>query len=226
MKPMDIMAGFSNEAILEALGGSLGPLISALREGTIKGVVGIVGCNNPQYANPHDYGHVNLAKEMIERDILVLGTGCASAAMGKAGLLVPGDAEKAGKGLRKVCKDLSVPPVLHVGSCVDNSRILELCALLANELEVDISDLPVAAAAPEWYSEKALSIGTYAVASGIFTVLGVTPRITGSDNYTDLVLDGLDEIVGASFAVTPEPKEMADLIEKRIMSKREKLGLD
>ncbi|MHA1513238.1 MAG: anaerobic carbon-monoxide dehydrogenase catalytic subunit [Candidatus Hodarchaeales archaeon] len=226
VEPVEIMAGFSNEAILGALGGTPGPLLDVIKAGKIKGVVGIVGCNNPRYANPHDYGHVELAKEMIKRNILVLGTGCATSAFGKHGLLVPEAAEMAGEGLKEVCKSLGIPPVLHVGSCVDNSRILHLCGVLANALGVDISDLPVAAAAPEWYSEKAVAIGLYAVASGIFTVLGVVPPITGSENFTNLALDGLEGVLGARFAVNPDPIKMADMIEDRINEKRKGLGLE
>lgn len=226
VEPVDIMTGFSNEAILGALGGTPDPLLDAIKAGKIKGVVGIVGCNNPRYANPQDYGHVNLAKEMIKRDILVLCTGCATSALGKHNLLVPEAAEMAGEGLREVCKALGIPPVLHVGSCVDNSRIMHLCAVLANTLGVDISDLPVAAAAPEWYSEKAVAIGLYSVASGIYTVLGVVPNITGSENFTNLALEGLEDVFGARFAVDPDPFKMADLIEERINEKRKALGLE
>jgi carbon-monoxide dehydrogenase catalytic subunit len=195
------MSGFSNEAILTALGGSLDPLIDVIKSGAIRGVVGIVGCNNPKIK--HDYGHTVLARELIKRDILVLDTGCASVALASLG----------------------IPPVLHVGSCVDNSRILHLCGLLAKELGVDISALPVAAAAPEWYSEKAVSIGLYAVASGIFTVLGPMPPITGSEIVTNMALSGLEEVVGATFAVEPDPAKAAVLIDKRIRDKRTALGL-
>lgn len=217
------MSGFSNEAILEALGGSLDPLIDAIKSGAIRGVVGIVGCNNPKIK--HDYGHTVLARELIKRDILVLDTGCASVALAKDGLKMPEAANLAGNGLAGVCRSLGIPPVLHVGSCVDNSRILHLCGLLAKALGVDISALPVAAAAPEWYSEKAVSIGLYAVASGIFTVLGPMPPITGSEIVTNMALSGLEEVVGATFAVEPDPAKAAVLIDKRIRDKRTALGL-
>ena len=221
--PVDIVTGFSNEAILQALGGSLTPLIEAIKAGKIRGVVGIVGCNNPKYK--HDYCNVNLTRELIKKDILVIVTGCVTTAAGKAGLLVPEAIDQAGPGLQEICGALGIPPVIHMGSCVDNARILQLCALLANELGVDISDLPVAASSPEWYSEKAAAIGTYAVASGIYTHLGHPPNITGSELVTNLVLSGLDDLIGACFVVEPDPFKAADLINERIKSKRTALGL-
>jgi carbon-monoxide dehydrogenase catalytic subunit len=217
------MSGFSNEAILGALGGTPDPLIEAIKAGQVRGAVGIVGCNNPK--QKHDYVHTTLAKELIKKDILVLVTGCAAVAMGKAGLMMPQSADMAGDGLKAVCNSLGIPPVLHVGSCVDNSRILHLCGVLANSLGVDISDLPVAASAPEWYSEKAAAIGLYAVASGIYTHLGLPPNITGSETVTNLALGGLEDVVGASFAVEPDPVKAAELIDARIRSKRKALGL-
>ncbi len=223
-EPVDIMTGFSNEALLQALGGTLTPLIDAIKAGKIRGVVGIVGCNNPKYK--HDYCNVNLAKELIKKDILVLATGCVTTAAGKAGLLVPEATEMAGPGLQEVCGALGIPPVLHMGSCVDNARILQLCGLLAQELGVDISDLPVAASSPEWYSEKAAAIGTYAVASGIYTHLGHPPNITGSEFVTNLALSGLDDLVGACFAIEPDPFKAAELIDARISEKRKALGLE
>lgn len=222
--PMSMMTGFSNEAILGALGGTPDPLIEAIKAGKVRGAVGIVGCNNPKLKQ--DYVHVNLAKELIKRDVLVLCTGCATSALGKAGLLMPEAAAEAGEGLRSVCESLGIPPVLHVGSCVDNARIIQLCAMLANALGVDISDLPVAASAPEWYSEKAAAIGMYAVASGIYTHLGLPPNITGSDTVTQLALGGLNDVVGAHFMVESDPIKAAEQIDLRIQSKRVALGLE
>jgi len=221
--PVSQISGFSNETLLKALGGSLDPLIEAIKTGSIRGAVGVVGCNNPKIK--HDHGHTTLARELIKRDILVLDTGCASVALAKDGLKTLEAVELAGSGLAGVCRALGIPPVLHVGSCVDNSRIIHLCGLLAKALNVDISALPVAAAAPEWYSEKALSIGLYAVGSGIFTVLGPTPAITGSKTVTDMALSGLENVVGACFAVEPDPAKAAVLIDQKIREKRGALGL-
>ncbi|MDH4031720.1 MAG: anaerobic carbon-monoxide dehydrogenase catalytic subunit, partial [Chromatiales bacterium] len=185
---VEMMAGFSVEAILGALGGTPEPLVEAIKAGKIRGAVGVVGCNNPKVQQ--DLGHVTLTKRLIENDILVLVTGCSAVANGKAGLMMPAAADMAGPGLKEVCEALGIPPVLHMGSCVDNTRILTLAAALARYLGTDIDKLPLAGAAPEWYSEKAVSIGAYVVASGIYTVLGVQPAIFGSPNVVNLLAAG------------------------------------
>jgi carbon-monoxide dehydrogenase catalytic subunit len=223
VEPVQMMTGFSIEAILGALGGTPQPLIDAIVKGQIRGAVGIVGCNNPKIKQ--DLGHTELTKRLIENDILVVVTGCTTVADGKAGLMVPEAADLAGPGLSAVCKALGIPPVLHLGSCVDNTRILVLAAALANTLGVDISALPLAGAAPEWYSEKAVAIGTYVVASGIFTVLGIAPPVFGSPNIVKLLTEGLDGVFGATFAVEPDPNRAAVLIRRHIEKKRAGLGL-
>lgn len=222
-EPVEMMAGFSVEAILGALGGTPAPLVDAIASGKIRGAVGVVGCNNPKITQ--DYGHVTLTRRLIENDILVLVTGCSAVANGKAGQMVPEAAEMAGDGLREVCQALGIPPVLHLGSCVDNTRIIVLAAALANHLGVDVSQLPLAGAAPEWYSEKAISIGAYVVASGISTVLGVQPPIFGSMNVVKLLSQDLDGVVGAKFAVEPDPERAAVWIRKHLEAKRAALGL-
>ncbi len=223
VESVECMGGFSVEAIVGALGGTPKPLIDAIAAGKIRGAVGIVGCNNPRIKQ--DYGHVTLTQRLIENDILVVDTGCASVATAKAGFKQSKALEKAGPGLKEVCGALGVPPVLHVGSCVDNVRILVLASALANSLGVDISDLPIAGAAPEWYSEKAATIGVYFVASGVYTVLGPMPPITGSMNIVKLLTEGLNDAVGATFAVEPDPEKAAVLIRTHIEGKRKKLGL-
>lgn len=220
----ECMVGFSVEAIVKTLGGTLKPLIDAIAQKQIRGIAAVVGCNNPRMK--HDYSHVNLVKRLVKRDILVVTTGCDAIACAKAGLLLPQEgAEMAGPGLSAVCKALGIPPVLHMGSCVDNSRVLVACSAIANALGVDISDLPAAAAAPEWMSEKAVAIGAYAVASGVFTVLGVMPPVLGGPAVTDLLVNGAEGVVGGKFAVEPDPFKAADLIEAHIDKKRVNLGL-
>jgi len=219
---MEVVAGFSVEAIVEALGGSLDPLINALKEGTIKGIVGIVGCVNPKVK--HNYSHVTLAKKLIENDILVVGTGCWAIAAGIHGLLTLEAAEQAGPGLRKICKALNIPPCLHMGSCVDCSRILIALKALAEALGVDIPDLPAAGSAPEWMSEKAVSIGTYFVASGVFTHLGTIPPVLGSKKVTKLLTEDIEDVVGGKFYVEPDPIKAAETIIEVIKEKRRRLG--
>jgi carbon-monoxide dehydrogenase catalytic subunit len=223
-KPVSLRTGYSNEAVIEALGGSVEPLLAAVKIGLVRGVVGIVGCNNPKL--PHDGALTGLARELIGQDILVVVTGCATVAMGKAGLMTESGLEQAGVGLAEFCSRFDLPPALHVGSCVDNSRILALCGMLADALGVDIADLPVAASAPEWYSEKAAAIGLYAVASGIMTHLGLPPNILGSELITGLALEGLESVFGATFVVEPDPVKAAEAISRRITAKRLALGLN
>ena len=223
VEPVELMSGFSNEAILKALGGSLKPLLDAIVAGSIVGVAGVVGCNNPKIL--HDSATVSLIKELIAKDVLVVVTGCVTVGAGKAGLMVPEGAEFAGEGLKAVCKALGIPPVLHVGSCVDNSRILHLAALIANELNVDIKDLPIVASAPEWYSEKAASIGLYAVSSGIPTHLGHPPMILGSSQVTDIALNVLNDLVGAAFIVEGDMKKTAEILLDIIKKRRAGLGI-
>ncbi|MDK2887412.1 MAG: anaerobic carbon-monoxide dehydrogenase catalytic subunit [Thermoanaerobacter sp.] len=219
----EYVAGFSVEALLNALGGTLDPLIEAVKNKKIRGIAALVGCNNPKVTQ--DHSHVNLAKALIARNVLVVETGCAAIASAKAGLLLPEAAELAGAGLAEVCRALGVPPVLHMGSCVDISRILTVAAALAGALGVDIADLPVAGAAPEWMSEKAVSIGAYVVASGIFTVLGTVPPVLGSSVVADLLTGQAKDLVGGYFAVETDPFKAAELIIAHIDARRAALGI-
>jgi len=227
---MDLVAGFSHEAINYMLGGtfrgSYTPLNDNVINGRIKGVAGVVGCCNPKVI--HDECHVSLVEELIANDILVVQTGCSAIACAKAGFLTPESADKlAGKGLAEVCKAVGMPPVLHSGSCVDNSRILIALSEMVKigGLGEDISDLPVAGAAPEWMSEKAISIGQYFVASGVFTVFGVGLPVTGSKVFCKHIFEEFKDIFGGMWAVEPDPKKMAAMIIDHINQKREKLGI-
>ena len=219
----ECMVGFSTEAVIKALGGALDPLLEAIKSGAVRGIAGVVGCNNPKIK--HDHGHVALVRELIKNNVLVVTTGCNAIACAKVGLMLPEAADEAGEGLRGVCQALGVPPVLHMGSCVDISRILATCAAVANALGVDISDLPVAGAAPEWMSEKAVSIGAYVVSSGIFTVLGTVPPVLGGPVVTDVLTRGAEDVVGAVFAVETDPVKGAGLMIAHIDKKRAALGM-
>jgi carbon-monoxide dehydrogenase catalytic subunit len=228
---MELIAGFSNETVFHMLGGrfrsTFRPLNDAIIDGRIRGVVGIVGCNNPKVNT--DEAHVSLSTELIKRNVLVLQTGCAAIACAKAGLLVPEAAhEMAGETLREVCEAVGIPPVLHMGSCVDNSRILLAATNVLTEggLGEDLSDLPVAGAAPEWMSEKAVAIGHYFVASGLFVVLGHPLYVEGSENVTKLLCEDMEEITGGKFAWEPDPVKAADMILEHIEKKRDALGIN
>ncbi|MFC2164496.1 anaerobic carbon-monoxide dehydrogenase catalytic subunit [Acidobacteriota bacterium] len=228
---MDLIAGFSHEAINYMLGGSFRasytPLNDNIINGRIRGVAGVVGCCNPKVV--HDQGHVSLVQELIANDILVVQTGCSAIACAKAGLLTPESAIKfAGKGLAEVCAAVGMPPVLHSGSCVDNSRILIALSEMvkAGGLGEDISDLPVAGAAPEWMSEKAIAIGHYFVASGVFTVFGIGLPVTGSEVFTNHIFKEFEKTFGGMWGVEPDPRKMAAMMIDHINTKRKNLGID
>ena len=227
---MDLVAGFSAEVIHHILGGrfraTYRPLNDAIISGRLRGVAGVVGCNNPHVK--HDWAHLELVKELIRSDVLVLQTGCSAIACAKAGLMKPEAGFKyAGYGLREICEAVGIPPVLHLGSCVDNSRILIAATEIIKEggLGDDLSCLPAAGAAPEWMSEKAITIGMYFVASGVFTVFNPPQPILGSKNVSDLVCSKLKDLVGGYFAFESNPKKMAKLMINHIDKKRKELNL-
>ncbi len=233
----EAVAGFSHEYINYMLGGSFRgsywPLNSNIIDGRIRGVAGVVGCNNPKVS--HDAVHIPLVEELIANDVLVVQTGCSAIASAKAGLMRPETAlEKAGDGLREVCEAVGIPPVLHAGSCVDNSRILIALSEMVRvgqdnsrlSLGDDISDLPVAGAAPEWMSEKAIAIGQYFVASGVFTVFGVGMPILGGEEFTKLLFEDYADQLGGSWACEPDPSDMAAVMIDHIDAKRKSLGIE
>jgi carbon-monoxide dehydrogenase catalytic subunit len=227
----DMVAGFSHETINYLLGGlfraSYRPLNDNIMNGRIRGVAGVVGCNNVR--TPHDSAHIAMIKELIKNDVLVLTTGCAAMACGKEGLLTPEAAKLyAGSGLAEVCEAVGIPPVLHLGSCVDNSRILMAATAMVKEggLGDDLSDLPAAGAAPEWMSEKAIAIGQYFVASGIFTVFGTTWPTAGSEKVTRHLFEEYEELYKGTWAFEPDPVEAAQLMIRHIDKKRRALGID
>ncbi len=227
----DLIAGFSHETINYLLGGlfraSYRPLNDNIINGRIRGVAGVVGCNNVRVT--HDDAHVTMVKELIKNDVLVLQTGCAAMACAKVGLMVPeAAAEYAGEGLASVCETVGIPPVLHLGACVDNSRILIAATAMVKDggLGDDISDLPAAGAAPEWMSEKAISIGQYFVSSGVFTVFGATWPTLGSKEVTDFLFKDFEEMYGGMWAFEPDPIKAAQLMISHIDKKRQALGID
>jgi carbon-monoxide dehydrogenase catalytic subunit len=226
----DMIAGFSHETITYLLGGlfraSYRPLNDNIINGRIRGVAGVVGCNNPRVT--HDSVHVTLVKELIKNDVLVLQTGCAAMASAKAGLMVPEAASLAGEGLASVCEAVGIPPVLHLGSCVDNARILVAATAMVKEggLGDDISDLPVAGVAPEWMSEKAISIGQYFVASGVYTIFGVNWPTIGSKELTEHLFKEHENLYGGMWDFETDPLKMAAKVIAHIDRKRKALGID
>jgi anaerobic carbon-monoxide dehydrogenase catalytic subunit len=170
-----------------------------------------------------------MIKELLKNDVIVLTTGCSAMTAGKFGLLTPESAkEHCGAGLAEVCETVGIPPVLHMGSCVDNSRILmaATACVKAGGLGTDISDLPAAGAAPEWMSEKAIAIGQYFVASGVYTLFGVNWPTSGSEILTDYLFQGLEETYGGKWDFAADPEDMAKRMIAHIDAKRKALGID
>jgi carbon-monoxide dehydrogenase catalytic subunit len=227
----EAVVGFSSEAITYMLGGRFRggyrPLNDNIINGRIRGVVGVVGCSNPKVTQ--DEGHTNLVRELIKRDILVVTSGCAQIACGKVGLLMPEAKDLCGPGLKEICETVGIPPVLAVGSCVDNSRILIACCEMVREggLGEDLSDLPVAGACLEHITEKALAIGQYFVASGALVVFhgGLFPVMPGTAIHNYLT-DGIAADMGGKWAVEGDAVKAAELIAAHIEKKRDALGIN
>jgi anaerobic carbon-monoxide dehydrogenase catalytic subunit len=226
-----IVAGFSHETISYLLGGlfraSYRPLNDNIINGRIRGIAGVVGCNNVR--TTHDDAHLILIKELLKNDVIVLSTGCAAMACGKAGLLTPEAAKKfCGPGLAEICETVGIPPVLHMGACVDNSRILLAATAVVKEggLGDDISDLPACGAAPEWMSEKAIAIGQYFVASGVYTLFGVSLPIFGAEKFVKLLFEESEQTLGGRWDFEADPYKMAEKMIAHIDKKRKALGID
>ncbi len=226
-----LVGGFTTESVFDHLGGryrpSYRPLNNAIADGRIRGVVGVVGCNTVKEI--HDAAHLAMTKELLRHDVLVVLTGCSAIASAKAGLMTPEAVELyAGRGRKEVCDAVGLPTCLHLGSCVDNSRILTACVEICRQgglSDDDIAELPVAGAAPEWMSEKAISIGFYVVASGVFTVLGDALPVLGSKVVSEYLTDGMEKDFGGKFAFEKDPIKGAGLIIEHLNSKREALKL-
>jgi len=226
----EVVAGFSHEYINYVLGGyyrgSFRPLNDAVIQGRIRGVAGVVGCNNAR--TTHDAAHEYIVRELIKNDVLVVQTGCGAIAAAKYGMMLPEMMEEVGPGLREICEATGLPPVLHVGSCVDNTRILTVLSQMATEggLGDDIADIPGVGIAPEWMSEKALSIGTYFVASGVYVLFGVGSPISASPEVERIISEGWEKMVGGKLEFVEDPEEIVRRSLEHIDKKRAALGLE
>jgi carbon-monoxide dehydrogenase catalytic subunit len=201
-------------------------LNNAIIEGRLRGAAGVIGCSNPNVE--YESGHIPMVKELIKNDVLVVTTGCNAISCAKHGLLQPETAFKfAGKGLQEVCRAVGIPPVLHMGACVDNSRILRVLSNIVAQggLGDDISDLPAAGAAPEWMSEKAVAIGFYFVASGVYTMIGKPLPMMGSKKLHDYLTDEIEKETGGKWAFEEDPIEAAHKMIRHIDEKRKALKL-
>ena len=226
----DIIPGFSHEYINYMLGGSyrasFRPLNYAIMSGRIRGVAADVGCNNPRATQ--DKSHEFLVRELLKNDVLLVQTGCGAIAAAKYGYSV-GEAamEFAGPGLREVCEATGMPPVLHMGSCVDNTRILTVLTQMAEEggLGDDISDVPAVGLAPEWMSEKALAIGVYAAASGAYVIFGIDSPIGASEEVTKVMSETWEKVLGGKMEFVQTDEEILQKTLAHIDAKRAALGL-
>ena len=225
--------GYSVEAIKKCLDGvtnshvdetgTTKPLIECVKSGVLRGAVAMVGCNNPK-VRP-DTAHIELMKKLIANDIIVIVSGCSAQAAAKAGLLSKEAKELCGEGLKRVCELVDIPPILHMGSCVDISRMMILASDIAKDWGIDISQVPVVGCAPEYMSEKAVSIGNYVVATGIETFLGVDPYTKGGPEVVNLLQGEVEDWVGAKFVVELDIEKLGDRMMETIEAKRAALGI-
>jgi carbon-monoxide dehydrogenase catalytic subunit len=225
--------GYSCEAIVKELNGVTNshvdvrdtylPLIDCVKAGVLRGAVAIVGCNNPK-VRP-DHSHIEIMKKLLANDIIVITTGCSAQAAAKAGLMKKEAKELCGAGLRRVCELVGIPPVLHMGSCVDISRMMLLATDIADDWGITIPQLPVVGCAPEWMSEKAVAIANYVVSTGIDTYLGIEPQVKGSSQMMELITEGTRKLTGAGFIINTDPDQLVQAMIDGIESKRAKLGI-
>jgi carbon-monoxide dehydrogenase catalytic subunit len=220
----EAVVGFSTESILEALGGSLTPLLEAIKNGTIRGIAGLVSCTSLRDSG-QDVHSVRIAKELIKRDILVLSLGCGNAAMQVAGLCSVEAKELAGPGLKSLCEKLDTPPVLSYGTCTDTGRLADMLAAVSEALEVSIPDLPVVAVAPEYMEQKATIDAVFALALGLYTYVNPVPTVTGAPNLVKLLTQDCEQLTGGLLNVEKDAVNAASSILARIEEKRNRIGI-
>jgi len=217
--------GFSSESIVEALGGSLEPLLKVIKNGTIRGVIGLISCTTLRDTG-QDVHSVRMAKELIKRDLLVLSMGCGNGAMQVAGLCSPEASELAGTGLKGLCQTLGIPPVLSYGTCTDTGRIADLLASLSSALgNVPVYELPVAAVAPEYMEQKATIDAIFALAFGLYTYVNPIPTVTGAPNLVHLLTQDCKKLTGGILNIEEDPVQAANAILAHIEANRKKLGI-
>jgi carbon-monoxide dehydrogenase catalytic subunit len=221
----EAVVGFSTESIVDALGGTLDPLLGAIKDGTLRGVAGLVSCTTLRDTG-QDVHSVRVAKELIKRDILVLSLGCGNGAMQVAGLCSSEAKQFAGLGMRKLCQSLQIPPVLSYGTCTDTGRLADLLATISDTLGgVPMSDLPVAAVAPEYMEQKATIDAVFALALGLYTYVNPVPTVTGAPNLVRLLTQDCRDVTGGIMNVERDPVQAAEAILAHIEMNRKKLGM-
>ena len=218
------LTGISEKNLKAFLGNSWKPLINLIAEGKIKGIAAVVGCSN-MTAGGHDVNTVELTKELIKKDILVLSAGCSTGGLENVGLMSPGAEELAGENLKSVCKSLGIPPVLNFGPCLAIGRLEIVATELARELEIDLPQLPLVLSAPQWLEEQALADGAFGLALGLPLHLALPPFITGGKLVTEILTEKLKDLTGGHVIVNPDPVSSANQLEEIIIDRRVKLGL-
>jgi carbon-monoxide dehydrogenase catalytic subunit len=229
----DAVVGYPTDQIIRELDGvtsshldargSYRPAIDAIKAGVLRGAVAMVGCNNPK-VRP-DYSHMEIMKELLANDILIVASGCSAQAATKAGLLRMDAKELCGDGLKRVCTLVGIPPILHMGACVDISRMMLLVTDIAKDWGVETTDLPIIGCAPEWMSEKAVAIANYVVSTGIDVYLGIEPQVKGSTQMMDLITEGTRDICGAGYVINKDPHGLVQSMLEGIEKKRAALGI-
>lgn len=223
-KVQSAVVGFSIESIISILGGSLSPLLDAIKGGKLKGVVALVSCTSIGNG-PHDLPTITIAKELIKRDMLVLSMGCGNAALQVGGLCSLEACDMAGPGLRTICKSLGIPPVLSFGTCTDTGRLSVLVSEISKALDVDVPDLPIAVTAPQYMEQKATIDAIFALAFGVLTHVSPKPPITGAAKLMKLLTEDLVNITGGRLLLEDDMMKAADIIESHILDKRRALGI-
>lgn len=218
------LTGVSEGSLKEFLGGNWKPLIDLIVSGDIKGIVGVVGCSNLT-AGGHDVLSVELTKELIAKDILVLTAGCSSGGIENCGLMTPEAAKYAGPKLRAVCEKLNIPPVLNFGPCLAIGRLEIVATELAEAIGVDIPQLPLVLSAAQWLEEQALADGCFGLALGLPLHLGLPPFVTGSDLAVKLLTEDMKNLTGGQVIINPDAKESADILDKIIEERRAGLNI-
>ncbi|MCL2110954.1 MAG: anaerobic carbon-monoxide dehydrogenase catalytic subunit [Clostridiales bacterium] len=231
----DAVVGYSTEQIISSLDGvtnsfvasdptgTYKPALDAIRAGVIRGAVAMVGCNNPKARMDHN--HTEIMKGLLANDILIVGSGCASQAAIKSGFMDFDAKEICGEGMKRVCNLVGIPPILHMGACVDISRMMLLVTDMASEWGVNTTDLPVVGCAAEWMSEKAVAIANYVISTGLDVFLGINPPIMGSSKMLEITTEGMRDISGAGFTYNTDPHELVRLMVETIEAKRKALGI-
>jgi carbon-monoxide dehydrogenase catalytic subunit len=221
----EAIVGFSSESIIAALGGTLDPLLNVIKDGTIRGIAGLISCTTLR-----DYGQdvhtIQIAKELIKRDIIVLSMGCGNGALQVGGLCSLEARDMAGPGLKAVCEKLGIPPVLSYGTCTDTGRIADLVGIISTALGgVPIPDLPVIAVAPEYMEQKATIDAIFALAFGLYTYVNPVPTVTGGADLVKLLTNDCKDITGGILHVETDPIQAVNAMLVHIEKNREKLGI-